>query len=82
MLSQSYINAPVIYDCESMKKMCYPNPKGIYYCLRIDDEINDLWLNYFNSQVIEEIRYKKNKIKGYPIAITWLELIKQYMSHG
>ena len=69
--------APELHNKENMQEMDYPNPRGLYYCFNIDFDIEDSWSTYFNSQTIERIRESKNKVKGNPVVLSWLELSNQ-----
>jgi hypothetical protein len=67
---------PVVRSLEQMTELEYPNPRGAYFCLAIDQVIDSVWEPLLTSELVESVRSERVSAQGAPVAISWLELVK------
>ena len=67
---------PQLMSKESMESMGYPNPRNLYYCFNIEQIGDSPWHEILNSEAVEKVRLCFSSVKGNPVSLSWLELIK------
>ncbi|MEQ9304540.1 MAG: DUF2357 domain-containing protein, partial [Marinoscillum sp.] len=71
------VGQPSIVSAEGMQSLGYPEPKSLYYCFNIEKIENSDWQEILDSPVVEELRSQEHPVKGHPVVLSWLELVKR-----
>ena len=69
------VGLPELHSEKQMEESGYPQPNGIYYCYCLEFLNNEYWDDYFESEMIENIRSSLNPVEGHPVVLSWLSLV-------
>lgn len=61
-----------------MRELGYPDPRGRYVCIPLDDTSHVAWLAELSSEQVAQVKVRVNRKAyfGEPVATTWLELLR------
>lgn len=70
-------SSPLLMNKVEMTRLHYPRPKGIYFCLRLQEIPHEQWPQALTVQRIQAVRAAQNNAAkpGAPVAVSWMHLI-------
>lgn len=71
------VDQPSIVSAERMQTLGYPDPRSLYYCFNFEVLVDSNWEEILTPLVIEELRSNEHSVKGHPVVLSWLDLLKR-----